>query len=161
MVIELITKGDVSALAIDLARLVGAAYLLITFLTWVAASDLRHRAQVILARVFCVYESIGVLVGLTIHFDANGDLGRWIAVGFFGVFALGYFWFGFVEGRSEPATGCCGRPPSASHLARRTIRVISGRVAGEHHAGMDVRFMTHEAMARRTPPGGRKGGVVG
>ena len=102
--IELITKGDVSALAIDLARLVGAAYLLITFLTWVAAGDLRHRAQVILARVFCVYESIGVLVGLTIHFDANGDLGRWITVGFFGVFALGYFWFGFVKGRLEPAT---------------------------------------------------------
>lgn len=102
--IELITKGDVSPLAIDLARLVGAAYLLITFLTWVAASELRRRSQVILARVFCVYESIGVLVGLTIHFDANGDLGRWITVGFFGVFALGYLWFGFVTGRLEPAT---------------------------------------------------------
>jgi hypothetical protein len=97
--IELITKGHVSPLAIDLARLVGAAYLLITFLTWVAARDLRRRAQIILARVFCAYESIGVLVGLTIHFDANGDLGRWITVGFFGVFALGYFWFGFVEPR--------------------------------------------------------------
>jgi hypothetical protein len=104
-IIELITKGDVSPLSIDLARLVGAAYLLITFLTWVAAGELHRRSQVILARVFCAYESIGVLVGLTIHFDANGDLGRWITVGFFAVFALGYFWFGFVTGRLEPATG--------------------------------------------------------
>jgi hypothetical protein len=103
--IGLITDGHVSPLAIDLGRLVGAAYLLITFLTWTAARELHHRAQVIVARVFCVYESIGVLVGLTIHFNANGDLGKWITVGFFGVFALGYFWFGFVEpARSEPAT---------------------------------------------------------
>lgn len=42
--IELITKGDVSPLAIDLARLVGAAYLLITFLVWVAASTLAFSA---------------------------------------------------------------------------------------------------------------------
>ena len=100
--IELITKGDVSPLAVDLGRLVGAAYLLITFLTWVAARDLHRRAQITVARVFCVYESIGVLVGLTIHFDANGDLGRWITVGFFAVFALGYLWFGFIEPRRTP-----------------------------------------------------------
>jgi uncharacterized membrane protein YfcA len=95
--IELITEGAVSALAVDLSRLVGAAYLLITFLTWTAATHLHRRAQIVLARVFCVYESIGVLVGTTIHFDAHGDLGRWITVGFFVVFALVYLWFGFIE----------------------------------------------------------------
>ena len=103
--IELLTQGDVPALAVDLGRLVGAAYLLITFLTWVAARDLHRDAQIVVARVFCVYETVGVLVGLTIHFDALHDLGRWITIGFFGVFALGYFWFGFVEPRRlEPAT---------------------------------------------------------
>ena len=42
-----------------------------------------------------------------IELITKGDvsaLGRWITVGFFGVFALGYFWFGFVKGRLEPAT---------------------------------------------------------
>jgi len=95
--IGVLTGSPVSVLDVDLSRLVGAAYLLITFLTWIAAADLPRRSQVIVARVFCVYESVGVLVGLTIRFDAHGDLGRWITVGFFTTFALGYLWFGFIQ----------------------------------------------------------------
>lgn len=102
-IIELLTKEDPSALAVDLSRLVGAAYLLITLLTWAAASRLDRPDQITVARVFCLYETIGVLVGLTIDFDANGDIGRWITVGFFAVFALGYLWFGFIEPRRRAA----------------------------------------------------------
>ncbi|MFT5203731.1 MAG: hypothetical protein ACI9C1_003133 [Candidatus Aldehydirespiratoraceae bacterium] len=101
--IELLTDAKMTELGIDLARLVGAAYLLITFLTWIAATELRRRAQVIVARVFCVYESIGVVVGLTIHFEAHADLARVITIGFFGTFAAGYLWFGFIEPRRTGA----------------------------------------------------------
>lgn len=97
--LDLLTRSDPSPLAVDLARLVGAAYLLITMLTWVAPRRLSPADQVTLARVFCCYETIGLLIGFTIHFDANGDLARWITVGFFGVFAAGYLWFGFLAPR--------------------------------------------------------------
>ncbi len=97
--IELLTSDDPSSLAVDLARLVGAAYLLIAMLTWEAALRFGPADQIRLARVFCVYETVGFFVGLTIRFDANGDIGRWITVGFFAVFALGYLWFGFIEPR--------------------------------------------------------------
>jgi hypothetical protein len=101
-IIELLVKSNPSDLAVDLSRLVGAAYLLITFLTWAAAKRLDRADRITVARVFCAYETIGLLIGLTIHFDANGDIGRWITVGFFGVFALGYFWFGFVAPDGRP-----------------------------------------------------------
>ena len=84
------------ALSIDLSRVVGAAYILITMLTWAAPRKLTMRDQITLARVFCLYEALGMLVGLTIDFRSNGDLARWLTVGFFGVFALGYLWFGFL-----------------------------------------------------------------
>lgn len=96
-IIDLLTRQDPPPLAVDLSRLVGAAYFLIAMLTWVASSRFSTIDQVRLARVFCVYETIGFLVGLTIHFDTGGDIGRWITVGFFGVFALGYLWFGFMR----------------------------------------------------------------
>lgn len=99
--LELLSSKTVTELSVDLFRLLGAAYALITMLTW-AASRLDRRSQVAIAKVLCIYESIGVLVGLTINIVAAGTLGRVITIGFFSVFALGYLWFGFLEPRRRP-----------------------------------------------------------
>jgi uncharacterized membrane protein YfcA len=112
--LKLIVDQEPSDVAIALSRLVGAAYLLIAIQTWVISRYLHSRTQLILAKVFCIYEFIGLLVGSTIHFTANDGIARWATMGFFLFFALGYLWFGFIQPMVHPAATADPAPASES-----------------------------------------------
>lgn len=97
------TGEDLTRAGVDFTRLYGAACVLITILAWTAhrSSDLATR--VLVSRAFFYYETLGLAIGLGVHFDAPYDLGRWLTIAAYGLFSAlyGYVLFARGEGRAE------------------------------------------------------------
>ena len=83
-----IPASDVTPIAIDLVRLAGAYCVGITVITWKGRTTASLPGRKVILISMFVLQSVGVLVGLTVHYPSA----RNITILFYLIFALAYLY---------------------------------------------------------------------
>lgn len=97
LIIGLLSPHPLTPLGIDIARLFGAALVLITLIAW-GASRLSDRAsRRLIAGAILVYMSLGLIISLLGQLAGHWGLLGWSTIVTYLIFVVGYTYFLFIK----------------------------------------------------------------